>query len=507
MRGQPVVFEDFRSGINLLGAPYSLDDIQARDARNVRSNTLGGISKRNGFGSIATPAKPITSLSTFNGASDVLVGVGDDGAATDLYKITLGGTVTSIKAALTITPGYRWDFIQAPQDAGLTQGPLWFMNGQDTPLEWTGSGDATTWTATTSGSVPNGKYLCYFHNRVFVAGESANPSRLYWSGLGDPGDWLPPSGGYTTFDPDDGEPITGLGVVGDYLLVFKPNKAYVVFDTDTGGYRQISSEIGCRAHRSIIETHAGTFFLSSDNEVMATDGSTISHLGNELGPILNAIPGAVHKNCAAVYYKSSYFLSVPEVDENSIILEYNLDFNSWWLHEIQIASGTTTGVNDWAIANMTTTNDLYCTSGDATYPKILEAFKSQTYQDLTNNYQAYWISQWHTFGLPHLRKILRQIRADGLGQFDCYYSKSFSTSYSLTDDVIWEYADEDTGGIFGGGSGLFGSSGTFGGTRTVQEHRYYTVDTGRAFSLKFISETSGMWDLYAYTMAIDSRRD
>jgi hypothetical protein len=505
MRGEPVVFDDFRAGVNLLGAPYSLDKVQGRDCRNVTTNNLGALSKRKGFVNLAEPTYPIHSLSVFNGSPDVLVAVGDNGTSSDIYKIALGGTVTSIKAG-TIGLDSRWEFIQAPTISAGAAGPLYMMNGVDTPRQWTGTGNIADWTAVTSGTVPNGKYICYFNNRVFVAGESANPSRVYWSGIGDPGDWASPSGGYTTFDPDDGEPITGLGIVGDYILVFKPRKTYVIFDTDTGGYRNISSEIGCLANRSIVETSSGTFFLSNDRQIMVTDGGSIQSVSNDVDPIVQAIPGDVIVNSAACYYKGSYYLSIPEAEENSIIIEFDTRFSSWWLHELQVTESTTTGVNDWAIANPTTTTDLYVAGGEAATPLVMEAFVDNVYQDNSNPYEAYWITQWHTFGLPHLRKILRQIRADAKGQFTLSYVQSFATSYSSLEDLIWEIAEDDGTEIFGG-SGTFGGSGIFGGEVLVQEHRYYTPGTARAFSLKFSSDSNGPWDLYSYTMAVDSRRD
>ena len=46
-----------------------------------------------------------------------------------------------------------------------------------------GVGSTANWTATDSGgTVPNGKFLVYNQNQVFVSGVAANPSRVYWSG-------------------------------------------------------------------------------------------------------------------------------------------------------------------------------------------------------------------------------------------------------------------------------------------------------------------------------------
>jgi hypothetical protein len=509
MRGQPVVFDDFRAGVNLLGAPYSLDRVQGRDCRNVTTNNLGALSKRRGFQTLAAPILHPHSLAVCNASPDIFICISDDGSNVRMESVTLGGTSTDITPGMTLTAGVRWSFIQAPTSNAGTEGPIYMLNGTDSPLQWdgTGAGVPNIWTASTSGTVPNGKYLCYFNNRVFVAGESANPSRLYWSGIGDAGDWASPSGGYTTFDPDDGEPITGLGVVGDYILVFKPRKIYVVFDTDTGGYRRISSEVGCLANRSIVETSSGTFFLSNDRQLMVTDGGSIQSVSNDIDPLLQDISGDTIANAAAVYWKGSYYLSISGSDENNLIIEFDTRFSSWWLHDIQITSTTTVGVNDWAIANPTTTSDLYTVAANTTgSPLLLQAFVDDIYKDNGNAYTSYWITQWHSFGLPHVRKILRQLRADARGDFIVEFTKSFATTYDSMEDLLWEVADSADSEIFGG-SGTFGGSGIFGGEILVQEHRYYTPGTARAFSIKFSSDSNGPWDLYSYTMAIDPRRD
>jgi hypothetical protein len=144
-------------------------------------------------------------------------------------------TVTDISGAATITSGVNWDFVQAAASGG--QGPLYAMNGTDTPLQWTGSGNVASWTAS-SGSVPNGT-MCKLHaNRVWVAGVSANPSRLYWSDVGDPRAW--PAANVVDLDPQDGDVITGIGTIGPYLLVFKKTKTFVIYDDATGANRRLS---------------------------------------------------------------------------------------------------------------------------------------------------------------------------------------------------------------------------------------------------------------------------
>ena len=504
MRGQPSVVNDFRGGVNIAASPYSLDLNQARDLRNVNSSVIGSLRKRNGFKRIGLPAISIKSLFSYNGATDYLVGFADDGISTDVYKITLAGTITSIKGISPINLNRRWTSIQAPSSGG--EGSLWMVNGVNVPKQWSGSGEIADWTAST-GTLPNGRFIQYFDNRVFITGVDSDPSKLYWSALGDPRAWATPDGGFTTFDPDDGESISGLGTVGPYLLVFKPSKTYVVFNSDTGGYRRISNEIGCIAYDSIIESDSGTFFLSTTGRIMVTDGNTLSSISsNSLEPILeNLIPNENIK-ASGIFNKERYYLSIPQnTFENSIILEYDTRFQSWFIHEIQINENTSGGVTSWAKLNPQREDKLYASVSNGL---VSEAFVNNLFQDDNHLYESYWITQWHTFSMPHIRKVMRQLRADALGSFDTFVALSFMEDFSSVEDIVWDSAGDADTSTFGSTMSTFGDEGHFGGSsEIVSEHRYYTLGTGRSWSFKFSSKNTLAWELYAYTMAVDKRED
>jgi hypothetical protein len=94
------------------------------------------------------------------------------------------------------------------------------------------------------GAVPNGKFILYVKNRVLIAGVPGTPHRLYASALGDPRNWgtAANQGWAVDLDPNDGDAITGIGVVGPYVMVFKNEKAFTVYDLDTGANRRLSHE-------------------------------------------------------------------------------------------------------------------------------------------------------------------------------------------------------------------------------------------------------------------------
>src|SRR5437764_9055822 len=115
--------------------------------------------------------------------------------------------------------------------------------------------------------------MVYAGGRIWAAGMTgAENCAVRWSGFAaaeaatgnipDPTNW--PKGNVNYFDTSDSTPITGLGVFGPYVLVFKKRSTYVIYDLNEGENRKISDSVGCAAYRSIVETEMGTFFLTSD---------------------------------------------------------------------------------------------------------------------------------------------------------------------------------------------------------------------------------------------------
>jgi hypothetical protein len=63
-----------------------------------------------------------------------------------MSSVSTGGVATDITGAATLTSNLRWEFVEAPASGG--QGPLYGVNGIDTPKQWTGTGNIADWTAT-----------------------------------------------------------------------------------------------------------------------------------------------------------------------------------------------------------------------------------------------------------------------------------------------------------------------------------------------------------------------
>ncbi len=496
MRGSPVQFSDFGGGINAQSNVYSLQPNECRDAFNVVSVARGGFRKRNGnalFGSSG------------DGALVTLMEAPDVGA---LAVTTTSGRFARVDASTGIfttiagtaaTPGVPWEVVRAPVSGA--QGPFFAVNGVDTP-QFVDAALATRgdWTAT-AGTVPNGRFIKFFGNKVFVARTAAKPSRLQWSGLSDTGpntrDW--PASNYVDFDPDDGEEITGLGTVGPYLLVFKPSKTWVVLDLDTGANRPLGTNVGCVAHRSIVETPGGTFFLSEDQGVMRTDGSTAVRVSDKIKPLLDKITPSAVARCAGAYFDRHYYLAAPAGGslENSVVFDFDDLTDAWWRH--------THSVSHWAKLS----GVLYAARD--TGPEIDRCYVVGRTQDTTagvaSSFTAYWKGPTLSFGSTYLRKRVRRIHFDGAGSADILLSRDFSTGYSLLGSVAFPAGGGGSFGVSDGSS--FGASdgSTFGSFNEIGEAALYTPGVGRVFSLEFLNTSASRMEVDSYTFSITGRRD
>lgn len=501
MTSLPFDYTDFHGGLNTRDAPNLLTDEQARDLQNIQGTTAGAIVKRDGLVTFATPAVQLTSLFPLEAtASPFLIGAG----VTSLYSITTGGVVTAIKTG--VTSGLNWEWVQSQVTGG--QGPLYGMNGTDTPQQWSGTGSTANWTATT-GTVPNGKYMVLAGNRIWVAGVAANPARVFFSDLipGNNGPVTWPAANVAIFDENDGAPITGLGHVGPYIFVTKARKSYLITDFNTGDARRLSDSIGCISHRSIAEAPEGTYFLSEDRGVYLTNGSKITSISDVIQPTIDGIQ--IRTAAAGTYFGSHYYLSVdtggtPGVNDTT--LDFDSTLQSWWLH--------TFGSGQFAVWHPSvTTPGLYSTKD--TSAVVDQCFVPGVTVDNGTPFTWRWRGPWQSptfyrrrrFPTPYYRKRLRQVRFRGAGTVDF----SLATDFILNETLKTQNAFEPvSSGTFGAADGTFygaadGSS--FGGSASIALARVFSLGVAEAFSLVF-SSTSSTQDLITdYVLMISDRKD
>lgn len=520
-RGSPIPYFNFSGGRNTQNASYLLSDTENRDCLNVHTSLLGDVEKRYGFQSFSgatltgEPVKAtlVHSLYPANTATKSLI-AGVRTATTDsLVKITTGAVASVLKSGLTANRLWYW----AQAEVSGASGPMFGMNGVDTPQRWNGEAASTSdWVATT-GTVPSkARYLTFFSSRLWCA----EGSRLWYSGITgsspDPLNW--DANNYVDLEPNDGQVITGIGIYGPYLIVFKSRKTYKITDPITAANVKVSNEIGCVAHRSIVQTPLGLFHLSEDQGVCRTDGSTIKPFSDSIRPDLIKVASNPETQAlaAATLDEDRYQLSVSlEGTRNDHTLEYDLSAGSWWLHDC--------AANQYALLDPGGTPVLY--SADSTSSaRISKAFVENVFEDNGAIYKggSYWTMPWRAWSAngsgtdPHIKKRINELRVDGVGNWDAYIATDFEETFEAMEGELWEAAEEKAEEVEEttfGGSGTFGGGGEFGGegvapaSTSAVERRYLTPSLGRAFSVKFSDATKESFAIRSATFRITPRSD
>lgn len=496
-RGNPSRFRRFARGLNTADGPYGLqegfeDDPSGRGSEcraclNVVSRSRGNVGKRDGCTDIASVAAttPLSLAAIGQDAAGFLIAACGDGS---LRTLSAALSFTTVATGLSTTAPWSW----VRDDDGYAYG----SNGTDTPRKVNAAG-STTWTPTSTvvtspGSV-NCRYLTQAGNRTFSAGDAARPYSLFISEIADPTVLT----AEVQFNPGSNYPITGLGTSGPYVLVFTERDIYVVYDTETGANRKLATGAGTLAHRTIVETEKGTFFLDARRGMMVCDGATAPRaIGDQIRPEWDKIAQEDHAAAGGVWFDRHYYLSAP-FDGTLSILDYDSELDSWWPQSPATA--------EMAVWDRGEGAGLVGLVGYEATTEVWDMFVPDVPDDPHSTFQSFWSSPFHVFGNGHLRKRGREIHFDGRGKLRVFLAGDYRPNDGDNDDDFdFDFTSE--GGIFGG-TGTFGGVGTFGGSVTVGEDSLYSFGVARSWSVTVRSDGADYWEMDAYTMLMTTRTE
>lgn len=125
-------------------------------------------------------------------------------------------------------------------------------------------------------ATPKGKYLEVFQNMLAMAGDPSNPSRVWFSSLGQPQIWSTYGGilgNYLDFNVNDGESITGIKQWNGNLYVFKRHSVFIVQYTGVANspfaQKRLASNFGTLSHWCVQDIGSnGLIFLSERGPVV-----------------------------------------------------------------------------------------------------------------------------------------------------------------------------------------------------------------------------------------------
>lgn len=174
---------------------------------------------------------------------------------------------------------------------------VYITNGVNVMSKW----DGTTYTATSPGSPPTAKYVFVHKNLMFLAGNSVNPSRLYFSALADPESW--PALNFIDVGRGDGDTITGLAVLLDRLVIFKNNSVWLLEGDSSSNFvlRRASSQAGCVDQHSVVEVNNTLGFMARDGFYFF-DGVRVQLASEKISATVAALNESQFGLVAAVHY-------------------------------------------------------------------------------------------------------------------------------------------------------------------------------------------------------------
>lgn len=355
---------EFHKGYNDTLKPEILGEGYAADAQNCVLDR-DSIKKRSGYTMVGDDvgSKRGLGLAAFENAAGTkrLVACWNDATDTNskLYEWTGAGNWALVTDGGTLTQNTDINFEMADNS-------LYTFNAVDGSLKYDGS------TAAAAAAVPVSKYGKWFHNYMFCAGNTTTPNRLYWSNVDDPDTW----GGadYIDVNPNDGDVITGLHVLGDELVVMKRNRIWVLTGFTSAGFAvtDLAERItghGGVSHRSMANIGNDMLFLSFVGDIphvrslqrtryaVNVAGGTISE---DIVGTLDGLNTTQLARAASIFDGRRLYMGIANASDtyNSLVLIYdtvNKGYTRW------------TGLNPaaWCTSTIGGSADIYFQEGSA----------------------------------------------------------------------------------------------------------------------------------------------
>ncbi len=192
-----------------------------------------------------------------------------------------------------------------------------------------------------------GTMIIYAMSRLFVAGDSANPSRLYYSGVGVQIEDFSTAfaGGWVDVAKNDGDSITAIFFYQNAIIIWK-HKSIWKFTFTTTGLPQlelITNEIGCESYRTVRIVNNDMWFVGKkDGRAVVMSLGNVQNYFNALrtteqslkisnGSLLDSANLAQLGNACAIYFRNQYILCLAQGSSttNNQCYVYDTRFGTW----------------------------------------------------------------------------------------------------------------------------------------------------------------------------------
>ena len=183
--------------------------------------------------------------------------------------------------------------------------------------------------------------------RLWVSGDTDNPSRLYYSGAGTQiADFsVAYSGGWVDVSKNDGDEITGIAFYQNSIIITKARSVWRFTFTDDGlpKLELITNEYGCISFRTMRVVDNDLWWLArKDGRAMILSLGNVKNYFNTLRTVERSIEvssdthlGGVNisqlANASGYFYRNMYFVSVAQGGSttNNRLYVYDSRFQEW----------------------------------------------------------------------------------------------------------------------------------------------------------------------------------
>lgn len=263
----------------------------------------------------------------------------DSGSGTNNRIIAVDGTVAYYLSGGTWTS----------KRTGLTSGSkarfstfldyVFMVNGTEATAIWDGATANSFVTTGNASNAPTGTLIENFRSRMWIAGNSTYPDRLYYSSL--PSSVTTPiitwntdvsTGDWIDISPSDGENITALRRDKKALLVFKNNNLYRVYSINETEPDPVIP-VGTYSNESVVTAKDGTYFHHPSGFYKYQEGA-VNEISKPIQDIVDAITVANYSSICGWQDGDHVYWSVGDVTIGSttftnLVVRYTISSKVW----------------------------------------------------------------------------------------------------------------------------------------------------------------------------------
>jgi len=237
---------------------------------------------------------------------------------------------------------------------------------------------------------PSCKAMCVHQNRLVIGG--ADDPTVVWFTKELTATDAPGFNDALTFTLEEGGAVTGLASLESALVIFKPQDIFVISGTmpDATGYGpslatpiKLPHGVGCRDHRSVIETPIGIFFQSDRTIELLTPALELKPVGLQFNGLdgldTMTITSTSHNAERQEVYFTYYFTT--DAQRRSQVAVFNYGINGWLRWTLNPL-----GTGSQLMATIGGQNQLVCSGSNiAGAPQALFYRESSIYADKVKN--------------------------------------------------------------------------------------------------------------------------